>query len=373
MTSEKPHYEAKLRVHRPSDRHEEGKPFIIRLFHPCNGDRHGRRSRDASSLYIQLTDEGLSEESDTEVKEVELYSLTLTETEYDKLRKEQSLRIDFESFPEKLIDLLNKCDDQQYFLSLSKSDTLEIMQNTQLRPVALISLPITLADDRKLIHYLSMRVHELQRHLEQSRSTVEKHREELDDMMDKLQRRAEDIRHKDDEIRKLQNDHESELASHRRSLEAKQEEINFLHTQHQSLENQLYESKQEQEMLKRNLEETQRELNECKENKSTTESQLSETREKLKQMEEELADWRSTRDDETTEMRNHNKSLQNEVKQLQEKNNKLYEYLQQSCNETRKANETIATLRKERHALKAKLQNQGKLSRDEQSNEVVAH
>lgn len=83
------------------------KPFLLRLF--CPNNKKGTNTADGVAIHLQLTDEGLLSHNE-QAEPVTLYTMTMNEANFEELRKEQQLRVLFDAFPTKIVELLNKCE-----------------------------------------------------------------------------------------------------------------------------------------------------------------------------------------------------------------------------------------------------------------------
>ena len=350
-----------------------------------------------------------------------LFTLELSEIDYQQIKEEQNLLVDFQKFPEYIFELLSKCkyDNEDKFacvlnisdkggnnLNLIAPAIFTIIEKTQYKKLIHLLLKMKPTNDLNLKNYLSKLIKEYKNKYE----TLLKKYEELNFNFDIIQkendklkenRRSQELEQKayidkvlnekNKEINDIKEKNLNETKNQLKSLEnEKNKIIKNLENEISALQNalndlkknktQLEEHKFKLENNKKDLEGkyaiSNTELNVYKVEISNLRYENSELNQKLLSDEKELAQYKfkvESLEKELTEKNNNLESKQqlietlnknrdsNEdiIKSLKAKINKLENKLELSANEINKANGIIQTLQNEVKNLKIKLKSIG--------------
>ncbi|XP_015232302.1 PREDICTED: spindle assembly abnormal protein 6 homolog isoform X1 [Cyprinodon variegatus] len=178
-----------------------------------------------------------------------LFTLPVSEEDYQSLKVQQGLLIDFASFPQKFIDLLNLCnaepdaDNPRFLLQLTcqpvmadSSATFSVVEMNAFKHLNHLSLRLLQGSDREVKDYLAARLSSLKA---EKLALDVKLKETEEDLSRKLSYTQQTLSEKTKELEKLRSEwtnHSSSLSSrHSEELQSQREKIlevrpsSFLH------------------------------------------------------------------------------------------------------------------------------------------------
>eukprot|EP00946_MAST-07B_sp_MAST-7B-sp1_P004637 g4637.t1 len=392
-----------------SDPDAEPHSLVVRVL---TGSRMALGQRE-KLLHIEITDD-----SDL----LFLYTLDVSEDEFPRLKQDQSLLVEFSSFPPSFIELLKQCSSDEPVFSAVLDTTvgatnasvstaeLRIVEKNQFKNLTHLALRFRAGTDASTKAYLASRVaqfteilHETSTELNKTRDTLAKCQKEGTEMrsdLDALRARAagdldhvrsqfesEKIRQESEynqRLAEIQRQHAEEIRDNNAIAEERTRE---LRTRAEKLEAERadhleHRAKLEASMLQlegnhkgaaeeiaglrheiRSVREENRKLDAAN---FQHEKSLSQTGEKLKAYAQEVRDktelleQMSLRLEESAEQRNH---LEDTLALLRENQERLHEKFQDSVNEINKGNAIIQRMQAENKQLRSKLKLKSKVLR----------
>lgn len=157
-------------------------------------------------LHIELTDES---------NHLFLYTLDISETDFLHLKNEQSILVDFQAFPSKLIEMFDLClasanssEKIKFLCILNVKNTGEaafnIVETNQFKALTHLSLKFREANDQTLKQYLALR-------LSDEKSTNEKLRIRIDGLEDTLSMKSNELEKSTVDLMRFQNDRDKTI------------------------------------------------------------------------------------------------------------------------------------------------------------------
>jgi len=188
-------YESQLRVRvKTFDREDYQNTLTVKMGMMTPSPSHNQ------ILHIELTDES---------NHLFLYTLDISETDFLNLKNDQSILVDFQAFPSKLIEMFDLClnssgnEKLSFICVLNIKNTGEaffnIVETNQFKALTHLSLKFREANDQSLKQYLATR-------LAEERATTEKLRQRIDGLEDTLSMKHSDLERASMDLNKLQSD-----------------------------------------------------------------------------------------------------------------------------------------------------------------------
>uniref|UniRef100_A0A8C4QZF2 Spindle assembly abnormal protein 6 homolog n=2 Tax=Eptatretus burgeri TaxID=7764 RepID=A0A8C4QZF2_EPTBU len=236
-----------------------------------------------------------------------LYNLTLGEEDFQNLKNQQGLLVDFSSFPQKFIDLLKLCIDEQnkevprFLLQLICSSplaergpaSLNVVETNSFKHLTHLSLCLLPGSDNEIKQFLASCLHSLK----EEKTTLQYQMcKTEEDLTQRLNHSQQALAERNRELERLRSEwatHTSSLNSqHSQELSAAREHVLQLQTESQNqLEKQRRElehtHRQAMQMLQSRLTETESSNKELTERRFKSEATLREVRTRLSAVEEE--------------------------------------------------------------------------------------
>lgn len=156
--------------------------------------------RNQKVLHVQLTDEG---------DHLLLYNLDISEDDFHTLKTEQSILVDFPTFPSKFIELLRHCqaaagEEHPHFVAVLSTTTgtpvCTVIETNPFRQIAHLALRLVAGNDAAIKKHLAGRVGDYKAHLEHCR-------DELGERTSQLQETAELAAQQTGRLRTIEEDH----------------------------------------------------------------------------------------------------------------------------------------------------------------------
>ena len=220
-----------------------------------------------------------------------VYTLCLSEDDFRELKTQQGLLVDFNSFPQNLVGLLEDCikeqnkDEPRFVLEFSLDGnnhmnmkdvgTLKVIQMNSFRNLQHLSLHLMHANDSDLKKYLSSCLKVCEEKLEREHAKCENTKDDLEEALKKIKEQTE-------EINKLRSESTGEMG---RLLSLHRQDINVEKQKHLTLQEEMqhrYEKEKSeiQSRLQRNIDLKDCALDELKEWKIKAEGSLMEYKRK---------------------------------------------------------------------------------------------
>ena len=183
-------------------------PFVLK--HPDREDRQATvtvamsytvgQPRNQKVLHVQLTDEA---------DHLMLHNLDISEDDFHSLKTEQSILVDFPTFPSKFIELLQHCqaaaaEEHPHFVAvlstMSGTPVCTVVETNPFRQITHLALRLVAGNDAAIKKHLAGRVGDYKAHLEHCR-------DELGERTGQLQETAELAASQTERLRTIEEEH----------------------------------------------------------------------------------------------------------------------------------------------------------------------
>jgi spindle assembly abnormal protein 6 len=183
-------------------------------------------------LHMQLTDE-----SDAYL----LYTVDISDDDFHMLKAEQSILVDFPTFPSKCIELLRQCqaaagEEHPRFIAVMATTggipLFTVIETNPFRQIAHLALRFVAGDDSTIKKYLAGRVADYKRQLAYVRDELGEHTAQLQETAELATRQTERLRTIEDEhgrqINALEAQHQGAIAAAKeQAAMSQQEQLRF--------------------------------------------------------------------------------------------------------------------------------------------------
>ncbi|XP_068633224.1 spindle assembly abnormal protein 6 homolog [Battus philenor] len=335
-----------------------------------------------------------------------LFRICITKGDYEELKKQQGLLIDFDNFPSQIVRLLQQCASNNMFLIIHQINPLkynfEIVEHNEFKRLIHLSLSTGPATDLEVKQHMAETISNLKKNLVTIKNMTTSNEAVLNDKIAKMEGKIQDLTHivmkmEEDKLRreteyfeslKLERDRLSQeklqwqktselntktiIATSQENLNKKEKQIDDLnvlckqlHDNIRQLESQLSDKTQRNNLIENEVQKTHIEIATLKAKNGTLERELNEKDKQIKQMQTHCAYLEKANKDSSESLKGLNESLQTVIREKEslEKRLSLSESLANRNNEAAhstaeqllKANEIISKLNRELIELKEKL------------------
>eukprot|EP00958_Prasinococcus_capsulatus_P023383 scaffold3446_cov393-Prasinococcus_capsulatus_cf.AAC.5 len=262
------------------EREEKLQELVIRILQGHDG-RTGPSAK-CGFLKIQLT---------SEEDPFFLHTLEVTEEEFQALKAEQSIRVDFRSFPSQLIELLNKCIQCQEFdavlLAKAGESVFSVVETNEFKHLSHLSLQFRPGNDPAVKQLLSARLYESKTRcakLLAALSTAENELQRAQASENELSKELQAAQGNfEKQLAKLQNAHAVELNTEREKSLSSMRQVTS--QQEEDRRTQVREEKEKIRAMESKIQTLEGENKELRESKSSQDARVAELSAQLGQAE----------------------------------------------------------------------------------------
>ncbi|KAI5644294.1 hypothetical protein NE865_03663 [Phthorimaea operculella] len=199
----------------------KGKYYVAfkRAFEDCKKDLTVTIDRVAENDSLRIS---LSDDDDPTF----LCVLTVTRIDYEDLKRQQGLLIDFDNFPSQLVRLLQQCAANNMFLILQQSNPIqyffEIVEHNEFKRLVHLSLKTGPATDADIKQHMAETIHNLKKALASLKSTSSSAEAILNDKCINYERKIHDLTHA---LGKMEEDKSRREAEHQEALKQERDRL----------------------------------------------------------------------------------------------------------------------------------------------------
>ncbi|KAJ2949053.1 hypothetical protein O0L34_g5994 [Tuta absoluta] len=199
----------------------KGKYYVAfkRAFEDCKKDLTITIDRVAENDSLRIS---LSDDEDPTF----LCVLTVTRNDYEDLKRQQGLLIDFDNFPSQLVRLLQQCASNNMFLILQQSNPIqyffEIVEHNEFKRLVHLSLKTGPATDADIKHHMAETINLLKKALASLKSTSSSTEAILNDKCINFERKVHDLTYA---LGKMEEDKSRREAEHQEALKQERDRL----------------------------------------------------------------------------------------------------------------------------------------------------
>ncbi|XP_030040889.1 spindle assembly abnormal protein 6 homolog isoform X1 [Manduca sexta] len=290
--------------------------------------------------------------------------LSITRIDYEDLKKQQGLLVDFDNFPAQVVRLLQQCASNNMFLILQQTNPvqyyLEVIEHNEFKRLVHLSLKTSPATDTDIKRHMANTINHLKKSLSSVKSSAMSNEALWNDKCQNMDRKIHDLTHV---VSKMEEDKMRREAEYQKNLDQERERMAQERQQWQknadmNMKAQLAVSQENFTRKDKQIDEINLICKQLKENVAHLENQLGEKTQRLNLLEKEVQKSHI----EVATLKAKNVSLDREVSEKEKQYNQLNSrcvYLEKVVKENsdtiKELNNTIQVLKKDKSTLEEKL------------------